>query len=214
MTGLTGHPCRAGQAVTGQGGHGQSADVGCMGEAHAAGAQFSSGVGEWGFGMELESGRSGAAGDVGATDKGDAGAGTLENQGVHYYVDVPHCEDTAYAACDRDVQTDTQFHHHLQQQSGTADISTFLALPEIIPPRERRRQQPLLDFMKSKILTSHAYTESCERVLAQKEASQAEAKWKAEIREATKETRRQEKEEKQVQVRARKEARVAKKLEK
>ena len=40
----------------------------------------------------------------------------------------------------------------------------------------------------------HTYTETCEGVLAQKEATQAEAKRKAELQEATKETRRKEKE--------------------
>ena len=166
---------------------------------------------------DSDSARSGAGPDSRGAECDDEGAGldAVERPPtVHYYVDVPHSEDMAYAACERNAHVDTECHNHLQEESGIADINTFLALSEIIPARERRRQQPLLDFTKSRILTSHAYTESCERLLAQKEALQAKAKRKAEIREATKETRRQEKEEKQGQVRARKEARAAKKLEK
>ena len=134
--------------------------------------------------------------------------------GVHYYVDVPNSEDTAYEAGDHDVPLEPGLDEHLQEEGEAGDISTFLALPEIIPTRERRRQQSLLDFTKSKILTSRTYTKACERLLAQKVATQAEAKRKAELREATKETRRREKEEHQLQVAARKAARNAKQQEK
>ena len=129
--------------------------------------------------------------------------------GEHYYVDVPNSEESAYQACDRNVQIDPEFQHHLQKESETRDIIRFLALPEIILARQRRRQQPLLDFTKSKILTSHTYTKTCERELAQKEATQVEVKRKAELREATKETRQKEKEEQQLQIRAWKQARTA-----
>ena len=122
-------------------------------------------------------------------DAGDAAhVGQVGHTSVHYYVDVSNSEESAYAACDRNVQIDPEFHHHLQEEFEIGDISRFLALPEIIPTRQRRHQQPLLDFTKSKILTSHTYTETCERVLAPKEATQAKAKRKAELREATKET--------------------------
>ena len=193
MTCPTGHPYRASGAVTGQGGQRQSEHVPCMGDENGAGVVDSDGVGALGSGSNSESGRSGAGSDTGVVDleeQGNVDDGTALCQGMHYYVDVPHSEESAYAACERNVQIDSEFHHHLQEESGTADISRFLALPEIIPARQRRRQQPLLDFTKSKILTSHAYIESYKRVLAQKEATQAEAKLKAEIREATKETRR------------------------
>ena len=223
VTCLTGHPYRAGGAVTGQGSHLELADVACMGYSGAgdqigsaghgdrvgysgvgdragvaghrdrAGAATCSGVAESASGSDSDSRRLGGGDDSRAADldnEGDAGDGIALRQGMHYYVDVPQIEESAYAACERDVEMDTEFPQHLQEHSGIADISTFLKLPETIPPRERRRQQPLLDFTKSKILTSHAYTESCQGVLAQKEATQAEAKRKAEIREATKETRR------------------------
>ena len=93
------------------------------------------------------------------------------------------------------MQIDPGFQQHLQEESKAGDISRFLALCEIIPARQRRRQQPLLDFTKSKILTSHMYTETYERVLAQKEVTQAKAKRKAKLRETTKEIQRKEKEE-------------------
>ena len=89
----------------------------------------------------------------------------------------------------------------------------FLALPEIIPARKCKHQQPLLDFMKSKILTSCAYTEGCECVLAQREANQNEAKHKVAEREANKEIRRLEKEKQAKHLRVCKEERAAKKIE-
>ena len=88
----------------------------------------------------------------------------------------------------------------------------FLALSEIIPTKKCKRQQPLLDFTKSKILTSCAYSEGCERVLAQREATQNEAKQKVAEREANKEIRRKEKEECVEQTRVCKEDRAAKKM--
>ena len=128
---------------------------------------------------------------------------------VHYYVDVRNSDDSTH----ENVEIDRECHEHLQESCEPRDISTFLALPEIIPARQRRRPQPLLDFTKSKILTSRSYTESCEHVLAQKEATVAKAKRKADLQEATKETRRQEKAEHELEVRARKKARSAKREE-
>ena len=129
---------------------------------------------------------------------------------VHYYVAICSSEESADPHGKANVEIGPGCHDHLQQELDHGDINTFLALPEIIPTRQRRHPQPLLDFTKSKILTSRTYTESYERLLAQKEATQAEAKWKADL---TKETRRRKKAEHDLQVRARKEARNAKKEE-
>ena len=85
---------------------------------------------------------------------------------LHYYVDVPNAQDNTYDACNMSVGIDLGFHAQLQEENEH-DISTFLTLPELIPARKRKRQQPLLDFTRSKILTSQAYTEGCERLLAQ-----------------------------------------------
>ena len=131
---------------------------------------------------------------------------------LHFYVDVADGHKSTYAACDRSVPIDPNFQARLRENDDH-DISSFLVLPELIPARKRKRQQPLLDFTRSKILTSQEYTEGCERLLTQRKANQEEARRKAVDREATKEQRRKEKEEKDLQVRARKEARAAKKLE-
>ena len=112
-------------------------------------------------------------------------------------------DDSIHEAVGRHVPIDRDFQAHLEQEQEGGDFSTFLALPEIIPARKRKRQQPLLDFTKSKILTSRAYSEGCECVMAQREATQSEAKRKAAEREANKETRRKEKEELAEQVRMR-----------
>ena len=76
---------------------------------------------------------------------------------LHYYVDVPNAHESTYEACERNVGIDPAFHAQLQHENEH-DISTFLALPEKILARKRKRQQPLLDFTRSKILTSQAYT--------------------------------------------------------
>ena len=131
---------------------------------------------------------------------------------LHFYVDVPDAHESTYDVCDWSVGIDPGFHAQLREDDDH-DISSFLALPELIPTRKRKRQQPLLDFTRSKILTSQAYTDGCERLLAQREAHQEQARRKVADREATKEQRRKEKEEKDLQVCTRKEARAAKKLE-
>ena len=130
----------------------------------------------------------------------------------HFYIDISDVDDITYQASERRVPIDPDFQSHLQEEQEAGDFSTFLALPEIIPARKWKRQQPLLDFTKSKILTSRAYSEGCERVMAQREATQNEAKRKIAEREANKEIRRKEKEKRLEQVRVRKEDRVAKKV--
>ena len=128
----------------------------------------------------------------------------------HFYIDVSNVDDSTYQASERHIPIDLDFQSNLKEKQEAGDFSTFLVLSEIIPARKRKRQQPLLDFTKSKILTSRAYSE-CERVMAQREATQTEAKHKAAEKEANKEIRRKEKEEQAEQVRVRKEDRAAKK---
>ena len=95
---------------------------------------------------------------------------------VHYYIHIPDGDESTYEPKDRNVRIDPQFQCQLQEEEQAWDISRFLALPKIIPIRQRKRQQLLLNFMKSKILTSHTYTEGCECVLAQKKGTQVEAR--------------------------------------
>ena len=116
----------------------------------------------------------------------------------HYYVDVPHAEESTYDVHERNVPIDPEFHVDLEEQSN--DFSQFLALPEVIPARKRKKQQPLLDFSKSRILMSVAYTQACEEVLAQKIAREAEARRKVAEKEANWETRLREKQDQQRQV--------------
>ena len=209
----TGHPNSDEAVVTGRAGQERSVQgARCM---HAASGDSDGISSSTSDGLEADSARWGALSDVElAPTPSPPGISEDLVGGVHYYVDVPNSEDTAYEACDKDALLQPGLEEHLQEEGEVGDISTFLALPEIIPARQRRRQQPLLDFTKSKILTSRTYTEACECLLAQKVATQAEAKRKAELREATKETRWREKDEHQLQVAARKEARNVKQEEK
>ena len=110
------------------------------------------------------------------------------------------------------IDPDFQSSLHLQQQKH--NFESFLALPEVIPTRKRKRQQPLLDFTKSKILTSTEYIEACEQLLAKRQKNEAVAKRKAEERAANKESRRREKEERIAGVNERKAQRQAKRAEK
>ena len=105
---------------------------------------------------------------------------------VHFYIHVHDGEQSIYTPCKRNITIDSEFQAQLQQNQED-DINNFLTLSEIIPTRKRQRHQPLLDFTRSKILTSQAYTKGCERLLAQRQARESEARCKAEEREATKE---------------------------
>ena len=170
-----------------------------------------------------------AAGDGGASNSDDHDACTLSSPSqaiggagpsdhtspsrlTHFFVDLQHAEDSIYEIEERHVPIDPTFHAHLQDHQED-NISNFLALLEVIPAMKRKRAQPLLDFSKSKILTSLAYTEACEQLLAQKSAHEAEAKRKAAEREATRDSRLKAKEERQLQVQERAQAREVKRRE-
>ena len=129
----------------------------------------------------------------------------------HYYIDVPYAEESTYDVHERNIPIDPEFHADLEQHNN--DFSHFLALPKVIPARKRKKQQPLLDFSKLKILTSLAYTQACEEVLAQKIAREAEACRKVAEKEANRESRMKEKEERQREVQQRAEVRAVKKRE-
>ena len=111
----------------------------------------------------------------------------------HYYVDVHHAKESTYDVYEYNVSINPQFHANLEEHNN--NTSQFFALPKVIPARKRKRQQPLLDFSKSKILTSLAYTQGCEELLAQRTLREAEAKRKQDEKEANRESRLREKEE-------------------
>ena len=127
----------------------------------------------------------------------------------HYYIDVPHAEESTYDVHERNIPIDPEFHADLEQHNN--DFSHFLALPEVIPTRKKKKQQPLLDFSKSKILTSLAYTQACEEVLTQKTACEAEARRKVAEKKVNRESRMKEKEDRQREVQHRAEVRATKK---
>ena len=134
------------------------------------------------------------------------------NRPCHYYVHIPNGDDSSYQPSERHIPINHDFQSHMLEEQEVGDFSMFLALPEIIPTRKCKHHQSLLNFTKSKILTSCAYSEGCEHVLAQREATQNETKQKAAEREANKKIRRKEKEERAEQMRVCKEDRAAKKI--
>ena len=129
-------------------------------------------------------------------------------------MNVPDADQSTHEAQELPINIDPDFQSSLHLQQQQQNFESFLALPEVIPARKRKRQQPLLDFTKSKILTSAEYIEACEQLLAKRQENEAEAKRKAEERAANKETRRREKEERIAGVNERKAQRQAKRLEK
>ena len=121
---------------------------------------------------------------------------TAPTEVPHFYVDVPCADKSTYDALEWHVAIDPEFHAHLQEQEEN-NISQFLALSEVILTTKRKRAQPFMDFTKSKILMSAAYTQRCEDVLAQRLAHEVETKCKAALKEANRETRLRKKEERQ-----------------
>ena len=61
------------------------------------------------------------------------------DQAPHYYMDVADADESTYDACDRNVGINLGFHAQLRQERDH-DISTFLALPKLIPARKKKRQ--------------------------------------------------------------------------
>ena len=107
----------------------------------------------------------------------EGGDGTLCE--ARYYVNVPDADESTHDAQDMPVNIDPDFQSSLHLQQQKHNFESFLALPEVIPTRKRKRQQPLLDFTKSKILTSTEYIEACEQFLAKRQKNEAVAKRKA-----------------------------------
>jgi hypothetical protein len=146
-----------------------------------------------------------------SSPEGDDGE---ENPEPFYYVNVPDADESTHEVQDMSVNIDPDFQTSLHLQQQEQNFNSFLALPEVIPARKRKRQQPLLDFTKSKILTSEEYIDACEQLLAKRQENEAAAKRKAEERAANKESRRREKEERVAGINERKAQRQAKRLEK
>ena len=134
----------------------------------------------------------------------------MPNRRLHYYVNMLDQDDSTYELGERNVPIDLEFEAHLQHEQKTGDMSNFLALLEMIPATKQKHSQPLLDFTKLKILTSRAYTEGCEHILAKREVPKRETQCKVAEPEATKEYHCKEKENYVEAVRGRREAHAAK----
>ena len=126
-------------------------------------------------------------------DKGGSEASQQSGHHLrHYYVDVLNREDNNVESNDQHISIDPQFWAELDSRQEE-NISEFLRLPELIPAKKRRKQQPLLDYTQSRILTSRDYIRGLEEVLAKKEAVAAVAKKRKEDKKETKEQRKLEK---------------------
>jgi hypothetical protein len=92
----------------------------------------------------------------------------------HFYVDVQNPEESNYDRGEQHIAIDPGFRAEVQT-SNDNNIQQFLSLSELIPAKKRKRQQPLLDFTQSIILTSKDYSKGLEEILAKKEATAAAA---------------------------------------
>ena len=142
----------------------------------------------------------------------DGNAGEVQRE-PFYYVNVEDAEESTHDVQDRAVNIDPSFESSLREQHKDTTFNSFLALPEVIPTRKRKSQQPTLDFTSSKILTSEEYISACEEVLAKRQENEEAAKRKAAERAANKETRQKEKEARIAGVAERKAQREAKRRE-
>lgn len=93
------------------------------------------------------------------------------NISKHFYVDVPNPEESNYERGKQHIAIDPKFLDEVQT-SNNNNIAQFLSLPELIPAKKRKRQQPLLDFTQSIILTSKVYSKGLEEILAQRKQLQ------------------------------------------
>ena len=135
------------------------------------------------------------------------------NVSRHFYVDVQNPEESNYDRAEQHIAIDPGFLAEVQT-SNDNNILQFLSLPELIPAKKRKRQQPLLDFTQSIILTSKDYSKGLEEILAKKEATAAAALKRKEEKEATKEQRKAQKEQQQKEKEDRAKARAEKQKKK
>lgn len=73
---------------------------------------------------------------------------------------------------DQHITIDSEFRDELKRINDS-NIDEFFFLPELIPTKKEIKQQPLLDYTKSIILTSTYYIKILEELLAKKNATTA-----------------------------------------
>ena len=95
----------------------------------------------------------------------------------HFYVDVQNPGESNYSIEEQHIAIDPKFLAQVQT-SNDNNINQFLSLPELIPAKKRKRQQPLLDFTQSIILTSADYSKRLEEILAKKKTTATAVKKK------------------------------------
>jgi hypothetical protein len=60
-------------------------------------------------------------------------------------MDVLNPEDSSYSREEQHIVIDLEYRAQLYEEHEQ-DINHFLALPKIIPAKEKKRQQPFLDY--------------------------------------------------------------------
>ena len=96
---------------------------------------------------------------------------------IHYYVNIPHGQESTYEPSEQNMHIGPTFQVHLQEQHKV-HISQFLALLKIMLAQKQKGHQSFLDFTRSQILTSTTYSQDCEQLLVQREANKAKEKYK------------------------------------
>ena len=67
------------------------------------------------------------------------------NVSKHFYFDMPNPDESNYERGEQHIAIDPGFLEEVQT-SKNKNIAQFLSLPELIPAKKCKRQQPLLDF--------------------------------------------------------------------
>lgn len=147
-------------------------------ECGVAGVEFFSSAEGAGCGDSSDADEEPLAGSAGVVGSGGSVGSRFAERDIqhhsttrHYYVDVPNPEESNYEANEQHVSIDPGFMEQLER-GNESNISQFLRLPELIPAKKRKRQQPLLDYTQSKILTSKDYIIGLEEVLAKRKPQQ------------------------------------------
>lgn len=109
-----------------------------------------------------------------------------DEQTEHFFVHVDPSEEAAVAEEVAGLDPDV---------SQPESITQFLQLPTFAPRANSRRRDPIVDFAKSIILTSHAYEEAAVGVITAREAAAQQKEQQKQDREEARKRKAQEREE-------------------
>jgi hypothetical protein len=82
---------------------------------------------------------------------------------IQYYVNIPK-EDQSEKPAERVVPPNSKLTTFEDIEEAEQNLLQFLTLPSTIPTRKRQKQQPLIDYTKSQIMTLESYISNMEQI--------------------------------------------------